>query len=103
LTDSVGGAKVVGLNRSSTSDKENVVSATTTPRSTSTSAPIPDLPIDPCHELHGWQALAAASLGRLLSDAELAAAQHLPVAIALDLLFPDLDDAARHEALSTLA
>jgi hypothetical protein len=76
------------------------VSATTTPRPTS--APITDLPIDPCHELQGWQALAAASLGRLLSDAELAAAQHLPVAIALDLLFPDLDDAARHEALSTL-
>jgi hypothetical protein len=73
------------------------VSATTTPRSTS--APIP---IDPCHELHGWQALAAASIGRLLSDAELTAAEHLPVAIALDLLFPDLNDAARHEALSTL-
>jgi hypothetical protein len=53
-------------------------------------------------DLVGWQALAAASLGRLLSDAELAAVEHLPVDIALDLLFPDLDDAARHEALSTL-
>jgi hypothetical protein len=74
------------------------VSATTTHRTTS--APIIRPPADPCVE--GWQALAAASLGRLLSDAELAAAEHLPVAIALDLLFPDLDDAARHEALSTL-
>jgi hypothetical protein len=53
-------------------------------------------------DLEGWQALAAASLGRLLSDAELAAVEHLPVDIALDLLFPDLDDASRHEALSTL-
>jgi hypothetical protein len=47
----------------------------------------------------GWQALAAASLGRLLNDAEVAAVEHLPVDIALDLLFPDLTDAARHEAL----
>ena len=53
-------------------------------------------------DLVGWQALAAASLGRLLSDAELAAVEHLPVDIALDLLFPDLADAARHEAMSTL-
>ena len=53
-------------------------------------------------DLVGWQALAAASLGRLLSDAELAAVEHLPVDIALDLLFPHLDDAARHEAISTL-
>jgi hypothetical protein len=53
-------------------------------------------------EHEGWQALAAASIGRLLSDAELAALEHLPAAIALDLLFPDLNDAARHEALSTL-
>jgi hypothetical protein len=50
----------------------------------------------------GWQALAAASLGRLLSDPELAAVERLPVDIALDLLFPGLDDAARHEALATL-
>jgi hypothetical protein len=76
------------------------VSATTTPRTTS--AATTGLPADPGLELEGWQALAAASLGRLLSDAELAAAEHLPIAIALDLLFPDLDDAARHEALSTL-
>jgi hypothetical protein len=53
-------------------------------------------------DLVGWQALAAASLGRLLSDAELAAVEHLPVDVALDLLFPGLDDAARHEAMSTL-
>ena len=53
-------------------------------------------------DLVGWQALAAASLGRLLSETELAAVEHLPVDIALDLLFPDLDDASRHEALSTL-
>jgi hypothetical protein len=53
-------------------------------------------------DLVGWQALAAAALGRLLTDAELAAVEHLPVDIALDLLFADLDDASRHEALSTL-
>ena len=76
------------------------MSATTTPRTTP--RPTPGLLADPCLELEGWQALAAASLGRLLSEAEVAAAEHLPVAIALDLLFPDLDDAARHEALSTL-
>jgi hypothetical protein len=50
----------------------------------------------------GWQALAVASLGRLLSDAELAAVERLPVGIALDLLFPDLADAARHEAMWAL-
>lgn len=50
----------------------------------------------------GWQILAEASLRRLLTDAELAAVHHLPVEIALDLLFPDLDDAARHEALWAL-
>ncbi len=50
----------------------------------------------------GWQILAEASLRRLLTDAELAAVRHLPVEIALDLLFPDLDDAARHEALWAL-
>lgn len=48
----------------------------------------------------GWQALAAASLGRLLTDTELAAVEHLPTELALDLLFPGLGDAARHEALS---
>jgi hypothetical protein len=53
-------------------------------------------------QVEGWQALAVASLGRLLSDPELAAVERLPVAIGLDLLFPDLGDAARHEALSTL-
>lgn len=50
----------------------------------------------------GWQILAEASLGRRLTDAELAAVHHLPPEIALDLLFPDLDDAARHEALWAL-
>ena len=51
---------------------------------------------------HGWQALAAASLGRLLSDSELATAQAVPADTALDLLFPHLTDAARHEALWAL-
>jgi hypothetical protein len=54
-------------------------------------------------ELQGWQALAVASLGRLLTDAELAAVERLPTELALDLLFPDLPDAARHEALWALA
>ena len=61
-----------------------------------------DVPVHLATDLVGWQALAAASLGRLLSDAELAAVEHLPVDIALDLLFPELDDAGRHEAMSTL-
>jgi hypothetical protein len=82
--------------------KENVVTATTTART----APVardrtPAFAPDPSHQ-EGWQALAAASLGRLLSDPELAAVEHLPVDIALDLLFPALGDAARHEALATL-
>jgi hypothetical protein len=50
----------------------------------------------------GWQALATASLGRLLSGVELAAVEHLPTDIALDLLFPGLTAEARHEALSAL-
>ena len=79
------------------------MTATTTARtipltSDNSSAVAALVPAD--HE--GWQALAAASLGRLLSDPELAAVEHLPVDIALDLLFPNLNDAARHEALSTL-
>lgn len=53
-------------------------------------------------ELDGWQALAVATLGRLLTRTELAALDHLPVELGLDLLFPGLGDAARHEALSTL-
>jgi hypothetical protein len=53
-------------------------------------------------ELEGWQALAAASLGRLLTGPELAAVERLPVDISLDLLFPHLGDAARHEALWAL-
>ena len=51
----------------------------------------------------GWQALAVASLDRLLTDAELAAVERLPTELALDLLFPDLPDAARQEALWALA
>jgi hypothetical protein len=50
----------------------------------------------------GWQALALATRGVLLTGPELAAAELLPVDIALDLLFPDLDDASRHEALWAL-
>jgi hypothetical protein len=78
------------------------VTATTTAR---TLAHTPDSKLAVALDLadyDGWQALAAASLGRLLSDVELAAVEHLPVDIALDLLFPGLDDPARHEALSTL-
>ncbi len=72
--------------------------ARTIPLTADGSSAVDLVPVD----YDGWQALATASLGRLLSDAELAAVEHLPVDIALDLLFPDLDDAARHEALSTL-
>jgi hypothetical protein len=53
--------------------------------------------------LEGWQALALASLDRLLTDTELAAVERLPTELALDLLFPDLPDAARQEALWALA
>jgi hypothetical protein len=64
-------------------------------------APIRSIDVDiDAHE--GWQALAAASLGRLLTDIELAAVEHLPTELALELLFPALGDSARHEALSTL-
>jgi hypothetical protein len=83
-----------------------VVTATTTartiPLTPETDSAATLVPTAVPADLAGWQALGAASLGRLLSDAELAAVEHLPVEIALDLLFPDLDDAARHEALSTL-
>jgi hypothetical protein len=93
------------LNRSSNPEGD-VVTATTTARNaplTSDAVAIPvAIPAAIPPDLVGWQALAAASLGRLLSDAELAAVEHLPVDVALDLLFPDLDDAARHEAMSTL-
>lgn len=78
------------------------MTATTTARTiphTSAGAPTGALALA---DREGWQALAAASLGRLLGDAELAAVEHLPVDIALDLLFPDLSDPARHEAMSTL-
>jgi hypothetical protein len=60
---------------------------------------------EPAADLHlheGWQALAVASLGRLLTATELAVVACVPAELALDLWFCDLDDAARHEALSTL-
>ena len=50
----------------------------------------------------GWQALALAVLDRELTGPEVAAVGRLPADVALDLLFPDLDDAARHEALWAL-
>ena len=50
----------------------------------------------------GWQALAVATLGRPLTDAEHAAVQALSTEHALDLLFPDLTAAAREEALWAL-
>jgi hypothetical protein len=59
--------------------------------------------IDEIDGLEGWQALALASLDRLLTDTELAAVERLPTELALDLLFPDLPDAARQEALWALA
>ena len=66
-----------------------------------TTVPAPD-PVAALAAEEGWQALALAALGRSLGEAELAAVHHLPVAIALDLLFPDLDAAARHEAMWAL-
>jgi hypothetical protein len=59
--------------------------------------------IDDIDDLDGWQALAVAALDRLLTGTELAAAERLPTELALDLLFPDLPDAARQEALWALA
>lgn len=50
----------------------------------------------------GWEALALAELGRLLTPAELDVAHTLPAADVLDRLFPGLCDAARHEALCAL-
>jgi len=52
--------------------------------------------------LEGWQLLAMAELGRRLTATELAACEQLSVDLALDLLFPRLGDAARHEAMATL-
>jgi len=57
---------------------------------------------DQLADAEGWQALALAERGAPLTGAELAAADLLPVVVALDLLFPHLDDAARHEALWAL-
>jgi hypothetical protein len=57
---------------------------------------------DQLAEAEGWQALALATRGEPLTDPELAAAELLPIDIALDLLFPGLDDPARHEAMSAL-
>lgn len=62
----------------------------------------PDESLD-LHDLHdGWQALAVASLGRVLTVTEMAVVDRVPADLVLDLWFPDLDDAARHEALSVL-
>lgn len=74
---------------------------TTTPTCAAITSSAPTIDLVPDH-YEGWQALAVASLGRLLSDAELAAVERLPVGVALDLLFPDLGDAARHEAMWAL-
>jgi hypothetical protein len=58
--------------------------------------------VAPDVDAEGWQALALAELGRPLGPAELAAAERLPTAQALDLLFPALSPESRHEALSAL-
>ncbi len=50
----------------------------------------------------GWQALALAELGRPLTEAEVAATERLAAEHVVDLLFPGLSDAARHEVLSAL-
>jgi len=50
----------------------------------------------------GWQALALAELGRPLTDAEAAVTERLAAEHVVDLLFPGLSDAARHEVLSAL-
>jgi hypothetical protein len=68
-------------------------------------APSTTLPVEVevnIDDLEGWQALASVSLGRLLTDTELAAVERLPTELALDLLFPDLPDAACQEALWAL-
>ena len=72
------------------------------PTATPATAPIEAPEAAAAEALEGWQLLATASLGRLLTPAELAACEQLPAELALDLLFPGLGDAARHEALSTL-
>ncbi|HEX6418506.1 MAG TPA: hypothetical protein VFZ77_08410 [Acidimicrobiales bacterium] len=54
------------------------------------------------HAAAGWQALALAELGRPLTEAEAAATARLAPEHVLDLLFPALSDAARHEALWAL-
>ena len=64
--------------------------------------PATDEPARSIEAVEGWQALALAVLDRELTGPELAAAERLPADIALDLLFPDLGDAARHEALWAL-
>ena len=50
----------------------------------------------------GWDSLAQAELYRPLTSAEHDLARSLPVEEALDRLFPELSDAARHEALWAL-
>ena len=73
---------------------------------TSHDTPLPVEPVEAGEDVDdfdGWQALAAATLDRMLTDTELAAVERLPTELALDLLFPDLPDAARQEALWALA
>jgi hypothetical protein len=50
----------------------------------------------------GWDSLALAELRRPLTPAEHALNRSLPVEEVLDRLFPELSDAARHEALWAL-
>jgi hypothetical protein len=65
-------------------------------------APVEAIEIAADEVLDGWQLLATAELGRRLTAAELAACEQLSVDLALDLLFPGLGDAARHEAMAML-
>ena len=65
-------------------------------------APVAAAEVAAAEVLEGWQLLAMAELGRRLTAAELAACEQLSVDLALDLLFPGLGDAARHEAMATL-
>ena len=88
------------INPSGVSDSAIALSETT---ERLPAAPAGDAPTSERVETaEGWQALALAIHGAPLSGPELAAAELLPIEVALDLLFPDLDDADRHEALWAL-
>ena len=77
-------------------------STTTTTLARGADVGVDSVGVDSLDELEGWQALALVSLGRLLTGTELAAVESLPTELALDLLFPDLPDPARQEALWAL-